>query len=157
MSTKDYNREHRLVLVFLVKLIRAEGKDVTARINRIAKERGISSATLRRWEHRFDEKGAGELRRQARSDRGLSRANCKWVVEFVLASAKKRPVPTHNQIYRSLKDEVKAKGAEFCESCFCADSCKMAGSGIRLGSRHSINRIVSCANLTISGKRPKGV
>ena len=45
MGTKDYNEEERLALIKLAKRVRSTGKDVTRKLNKPAKDHGISGAT----------------------------------------------------------------------------------------------------------------
>lgn len=143
MPAKDYNVNERITIVIMAHRIRADGFDITERLNALAARFGISSATIRRWENTYDNHGPYGLIRKGRSDCGESRTCCKWAIDRA-----KLLYGTYslNDIVRILAKEAQELGEQYCVKCYYASACKIKGRGIRFTTRHSLGYALRCAN-----------
>lgn len=150
MAAKDYNKEERYAIAVLGRRILIERVNIQQRLNALAESFGVSSMTIRRWVKRLEENGPEGLRRSGRSDCGVPRSTCAWAIWKARSMANSRTRKfSFRQIERILHDKARDAGPGFCAACPFVWACRKAGSGIKVGSRHAIARIVHCANLPI--------
>lgn len=148
MAAKDYNYEERYAIAILGRRILMERTNMQRRLTDLAESFGVSAITIRRWAKRLEENGPDGLRRSGRSDCGVSRSTCAWAVKKARRMANSRTrLLSIRQITRMLQEKARDAGSGFCAKCPYVCSCRMAGSGIKVGSRHTIARIVHCTNV----------
>lgn len=138
------------------------GKGLTQAIEEIANAYGMSGATLRRLEERYQKEGLNGLTRSGRSDKGQSRSMCmearRRIYELYLDGNKLKA----NTILDMINADAARIGADACADCpFMPGSraheklqasdiaeffpaCDEAGNGIIPPSnRHSVNRVIA--------------
>ena len=146
MPAKDYNVLERCALAILGRRIIADQHDVLRRLRILGQTFGVSVMSIRRWVARFDGEGIDGLERRGRSDFGVSRSTCLWATKRACSMAKSRKRQySYTQIAKILQADAERLGPEFCSRCQYAGRCNQTGQGVKVGSRHSIGRIVHCA------------
>ena len=135
------------------------GKGLTDAINRVAEAHGMSGATLRRLEKRYQEQGLAGLTRSGRSDKGDSRTMCLEAQRRICADYLDAGLLKANTILDRL---FQAPEPDACAHCpYNPDSqehanlqltdladafpaCEEAGGGlIAPNNRHAVNRVIA--------------
>lgn len=149
----------------LIGLRRSNVSELTAAIEALAVEYGMSGMTLRRLEKRYLESGLAGLTRSGRDDKGKSRSMClearRMICELDLDGNKL----TANAILDMVSADALELGTDACRECaYNPDSqahaamqqtemadyypaCDEAGGGIIApANRHAVNRVIASIN-----------
>lgn len=143
-------------------LRRGASGDLTSGIEALAQEFGMSGATLRRLETRYNAEGLAGLARRGRDDKGESRSMCLEARRLICEMDLDWRKLAANVILDAVLDRARELGARGCENCpYNHDSAnyaalEAAGEGqwypacerekrglVPPSNRHSVNRVIA--------------